>query len=202
MKKIIEKYDWQAIVSPNIVGVDEVGRGCLAGPVYAAAVILNEKKDFSLYTDSKTLSEKRRSLLSEHIKSNHQWCVGIASIEEISELNILHASLLAMQRAVEGLGVESGHVLVDGNKRITHLANSFKQTTLVKGDLRASPVAAASIIAKVARDNWMVEQSEVFTQYSFEKHKGYCTKAHKEAIEKFGPCKLHRPTFSGVKEYL
>ena len=201
-KKQFSPFAWQELNPLPIIGVDEVGRGCLAGPVYAGAVIIDTQKDFSLYTDSKTLSEKRRELLSDHIKQYHKWSIGIASIEEISELNILHAALLAMKRAVEGLGESGGHVIVDGNRKITDLAESYAQTTLIKGDLRASPVAAASIVAKVARDKWMAEQSESYPEFLFGKHKGYSTKLHKELIAKYGPCPLHRPTFSGVKEYL
>ncbi len=199
--KTFTPFEWQSIFPAPIIGVDEVGRGCLAGPVYAAAAIINTDNDYSLYTDSKTLSAKRREEYCAHIKANHQVRVGFATIEEISELNILQAALLAMKRAVEGLGYKSGHVLVDGNKEIPNLVG-FKQTTIVKGDLRATPIAAASIVAKVTRDQLMIDAAEEFPLYGFERHKGYCTKIHKEAIASVGPCRLHRPTFAGVKEHL
>ena len=199
--KTFTPFEWQNISPAPVIGVDEVGRGCLAGPVYAAAAIININRDYSQYTDSKALSAKRREEYCVHIKANHQVCVGFATIEEISKLNILQASLLAMKRAVEGLGYKSGHVLVDGNKQIPNLIG-FQQTTIVKGDLRVSPIAAASIVAKVTRDQLMIDAAKEFPLYGFEMHKGYCTKAHKEAIASVGPCRLHRPTFAGVKEYL
>ncbi|MCB0391443.1 MAG: ribonuclease HII [Bdellovibrionales bacterium] len=195
-------FAWQNLLPVPIIGVDEVGRGCLAGPVYAAAVIINSHNEHSCYSDSKTLTEKRREVLSKHIQQHHLWSIGFATIEEISRLNILHAALLAMKRAVEGLGVNKGHVIVDGNKKISDLPATFNQTTLIKGDLRATPVAAASIVAKVARDQWMAEQAQEFPVYQFEKHKGYSTALHKELIAEHGPCRLHRPTFRGVKEFL
>ncbi|MCB9026800.1 MAG: ribonuclease HII [Bdellovibrionaceae bacterium] len=201
-KKNFEPYPWQDLRPFPLIGVDEVGRGCLAGPVYAAAVIINPQNDFSKYTDSKALSEKRRNLLSDHIKKNHLWSIAFATVNEITELNILKAALLAMKRAVLNLSIESGHVIVDGNCLIPNLPKSFLQTPLVKGDLRAAPVAAASIIAKVARDQWISEQGDEFPEYHFAKHKGYSTALHKELIAKHGPCKLHRPTFRGVKEFL
>ncbi|MCB0357625.1 MAG: ribonuclease HII [Bdellovibrionales bacterium] len=201
-KNLFQKFNWQELQPSPIIGVDEVGRGCLAGPVYAAAVIINPVNDFTQYTDSKAISEKRRQLYSNHIKQNHTWSIGIASVQEISELNILHAALLAMRRAVEKLDCNKGHIIVDGNQKIPGLSESFFQTPLVKGDLRASPVAAASIVAKVARDQWMAEQNQQYPQYEFAKHKGYSTQLHKERIKKYGPCPLHRPTFSGVKEFI
>ncbi len=196
------KIDWQKFSPRPIIGVDEVGRGCLAGPVYAGAVIIDESASFELYTDSKLLSEKRREKLYEHIKLHHRHAVGFATVEEISRLNILQASLLAMKRAIVALGVKDGHVLVDGNQRIPNLPASFLQTPIVKGDLRASPIAAASILAKVTRDRIMKDLDKDFPQYGFASHKGYSTKDHKEAIAQHGPIEWHRPTFAGVKEYL
>lgn len=193
--------DWQALLPGPVIGVDEVGRGCLAGPVYAAAVILDINKSILDYTDSKQLTGIRRKQLSDHIKTHHKWAIGVASIKEISELNILQASLLAMKRAILQLN-SCGHVLVDGNQRIPQLGTGFMQTPIVKGDLRAKPIGAASIVAKVARDEWMVAQAAKFPHYSFDKHKGYCTSEHKEAIQKYGPCEIHRPTFAGVREFL
>ena len=185
-----------------VIGVDEVGRGCLAGDVYAAACILDTSHIFDHYTDSKKLTPKRRDVLCEEIQLNHQVCIGVATVEEIDEINILKASLLAMKRAVEGLGQASGHVIVDGTFKIPGLATSFSQTTLTKGDLRAAPVAAASIVAKVTRDKMISELEGIYPGYGFAKHKGYSTKVHKEAIEKLGPAPVHRKSFAGVKEFL
>lgn len=199
--EILSKFDWRSIQPGPIIGVDEVGRGCLAGPVYAAAVILTETLDCSHFVDSKILSEKRREVLSIEIESQHRTSLGFATVEEINTLNIFHASLLAMKRAVEGLRVKRGHILVDGKFPIPGL-HGFAQTCLVKGDMRAEPVAAASICAKVARDRLLVQLGEKFPLYGFEKHKGYSTKEHKQAIKKVGPCLHHRSTFAGVKEFL
>jgi ribonuclease HII len=194
-------FDWQSLKPQPIIGVDEVGRGCLAGPVYAAACILDESKPFDLYTDSKKLTPNKREMLAEHIQTHHRVVVAWASVEEIDRLNILQAALLAMRRAVEGLGVGSGHVVVDGTFSIPGLLKAFLQTPLIKGDFRASPVAAASIVAKVARDAWITSLDQDFPQYEFGKHKGYSTEIHKQAIEAHGPCVHHRRSFSGVKEY-
>lgn len=193
---------WQELKPTPIIGVDEVGRGCLAGPVYAAACILDETKPFQAYTDSKKLTPKRREILSEEIQQHHRVSIGMASVEEIDQLNILKAALLAMKRAVDGLGVNQGHVIVDGTFKIPGLAASFVQTPLIKGDLRASPVAAASIVAKVARDAFISSLDETFPQYQFSQHKGYSTEIHKRAIAEHGPSEHHRKSFSGVKEYL
>lgn len=194
--------DWQSFQPSPVIGVDEVGRGCLAGPVYAAAVIINPLKDFSHFTDSKLLSEVRREEMLIEIQMHHQVSIGFATIEEIERLNILNASLLAMRRAVEGLGVTSGHVLVDGNQKIKGLSVQFTQTTLIKGDLRAAPISAASIAAKVTRDKLMAEKALMYSHYGFERHKGYATEEHRQAITKYGPCPEHRKTFAGVKEFL
>lgn len=185
----------------RVVGVDEVGRGCLAGPVYAAAVSFNSDFLSDLVTDSKLLSEKRREELAKEIKAHHQVGVGFASVEEIDEINILQASLLAMKRAVEDLGATSGHLLIDGNKKIPHLSAKFQQTTIVKGDLRVSLISAASIVAKVTRDQLMKELALSYPHYGFEAHKGYSTAAHKKSILTYGPCIVHRRTFAGVKEH-
>lgn len=198
-EKSFNKFYWQGQRPAPVIGVDEVGRGCLAGDVYAAAVILGENYPEGL-TDSKKLSPARRKKFSNLIFQSCKVSIAFATLEEIAELNILHASLLAMQRAVIGLGVDGGHVLVDGNQRIPGL-KTFEQTTLIKGDLRAEPIAAASIIAKVARDEEITEMAEQYPGYGFEDHKGYATQAHKEAIAKLGPCKIHRRTFAGVREF-
>ena len=181
-----------------IVGVDEAGRGCLAGPVFAGAVILSFPQPFK---DSKLISAKQRETLVIQIKEKHKFAIGSASLEEIEKLNIQQASLLAMKRAVNKLKLSTGHLLIDGTftlKEISHLS----QTSLIKGDRRASPVSAAGILAKTERDRLLIKLSELYPEYGFEKHKGYATQGHKLAIKKYGPCPIHRKTFSGVKEYL
>ena len=199
-KKNFEPFDWKALEPQPVIGVDEVGRGCLAGPVYAAAVIIPEGLKIAGLTDSKKLSAKRREELSIIINEQCQVSLGFATVAEIDEINILWASLLAMKRAVDRLKQEKAHVLVDGNKKIPKI--SLPQTTLIKGDLRAAPVAAASIVAKVYRDNLMQELSEKNPGYGLEGHKGYATAPHKEAIKNLGPLEgLHRSSFAGVKEH-
>lgn len=200
-KIIYPKVEWKEFSPFPVIGVDEVGRGCLAGPVYAAAVILRSESLDGLVTDSKLLSEKRREELSELILKEHHVGIGSASVEEIDELNILNAALLAMKRAVEKLGVPKGHVLVDGNKKIPNL-RGFEQTTIVKGDLRVAPISAASIVAKVTRDHLMKELGVQYPVYGFEVHKGYSTAFHMESIVTHGPCIVHRKSFGGVKEYV
>jgi ribonuclease HII len=199
-KKKAHSYPWHELIPHPVIGVDEVGRGCLAGPVYAAAVILEPGIKFKKYSDSKLLSAERRTEIAHEIKLRHPHCIGIASVEEINELNILWASMLAMKRAIEGLKVSLGHVIVDGNTRIPDLA--FPQTTIVDGDYLAAPISAASIIAKVARDEYMTEMAKTFVGYGFEQHKGYATKRHAAAIAKLGPTSFHRANFLGVKEFL
>lgn len=203
--KELDKVDWTLFSPGPVVGVDEVGRGCLAGPVYAAAVCLKSGIGVSLLTDSKLLSEKRREELFPILLQEHWYGIGSASVEEIDQINILQASLLAMKRAVDNLskqmGVRPGHVLVDGNMKIPGVSEN--QTAIVKGDLRCSPISAASIVAKVTRDRLMKELGEKYPQYEFEKHKGYASATHKKAIEKWGPCQsIHRESFSGVKEFV
>ena len=193
--------DVQGFFPKPVIGVDEVGRGCVAGSVFAAAVILMSNEDVHLYKDSKTLSEKAREKLSESIKTNHRFGIGIASVDEIEKLNILQAALLAMKRATKNLGATEGHVLVDGNFPIPGL-DGFTQTTIVSGDSRVRAIAAASIVAKVARDHHMKELSKVYPQYEFEKHKGYGTASHLQRIAEHGPCAEHRKTFRGVREFV
>jgi ribonuclease HII len=198
----IKKFGWRKLSPTPIIGVDEVGRGCIAGAVYAAAVILQSSRDVRHYTDSKMISEKRREELSDSIQKHHRFGIGIATVEEIEKLNILHAALLAMTRAVQQLGCEGGHILVDGKFKVPGLSESFVQTTLVKGDLRASPISAASIVAKVARDRYMTVLAETYGKYGFEQNKGYGTEFHRLALEKFGVTPIHRRTFAGVREHL
>jgi len=196
-----DRFDWRGVQPQPVIGVDEVGRGCLAGPVYAAAVIMDVKSLDQDWTDSKLLSETRRKILAEKVKAECQYGIGFASIEEITRLNILRASLLAMMRAVDALKIKTGHILVDGTFKIPDLIG-FEQTPLIKGDLRAAPISAAAILAKVTRDELLKQFAEEFPHYGFEKHKGYSTAAHKAAIKSHGPCSIHRPSFAGVKEYL
>lgn len=204
MKNNFEIIQYQKYSPAPVVGVDEVGRGCLAGEVYAAAVCLTNEDLSESLTDSKLISESRREELSPLILTNHYCGIGTASVEEIDELNILQASLLAMKRAVnlleEKMGRPAGHVLVDGNQKIPNLQRT--QTTIIKGDLRCLPISAASIIAKVARDTYMKQQAAKFPVYGFEKHKGYASEFHRLAIQKFGPANIHRKSFKGVKEYV
>jgi len=197
----LPKIDWRKFGPEPVIGVDEVGRGCLAGPVYAAAVIFDSGELQNTVTDSKLLSEERREELALLIKQKHKVGIGYATVEEIDEINILQASLLAMKRAIENLGVTSGHVLVDGNQKIPNLVG-FEQTTVVKGDLRVAPISAASIVAKVTRDNLMKELGTKFPVYGFKDHKGYSTPVHKKSIVEHGPCDHHRKSFAGVKEYV
>lgn len=201
--KKIEKINWKSFGNEglSVIGVDEVGRGCLAGPVFAAATILNHSDWDDLLTDSKELSENQREEWAPKILEAHKVGIGFATVEEIEELNILQASFLAMKRAIENLKVPTGFVLVDGHMKIPGLVG-FRQEAIVKGDLRAAPISAASIVAKVTRDRLMKELGREFPQYGFEVHKGYATAQHRKAIQECGPCKIHRKTFGGVKEFL
>ena len=183
-----------------IAGVDEVGRGPLAGPVIAAAVILDPENPIEGLTDSKKLSEKKREALAVEIKEKaFAWCIARCEAKEIDEINILQASLLAMQRAVEGLSTQPSHCLVDGNK-----LPKLKCTAeaIVKGDLKEPAISAASIIAKVERDNEMVAMEEIYPGYGFAQHKGYPTKAHREAIIELGVTEIHRKSFGPVQKQL
>lgn len=198
-KKDLAPFDWKRLQPAPVIGVDEVGRGCLAGPVFAAAVILPDDFNLEGVTDSKLISEPRRERLSKEIHGCAQVGIGFASVGEVDRLNILGATFVAMKRAIENLGVGGGHVIVDGNARIPGL-EGYLQTPLVKGDLRAKPVAAASIVAKVARDSFMRSLSEKFPAYRFEKHKGYASAEHVAALQAHGPCVQHRSTFAGVRE--
>lgn len=199
-KTIFEPFDWKGLVPAPVIGVDEVGRGCLAGPVFAAAVILPDNFSIQGVTDSKLISEARREILSQEILNCAAVGIGFASVGEVDRLNVLGATFVAMRRAIENLAQGIGHVLVDGNCRIPGL-EGYRQTTLVKGDLRAAPVAAASIVAKVARDSYMRTLGEKFPVYGLEKHKGYASPLHLAAIQKHGPCVHHRSTFAGVREF-
>lgn len=195
---MLEFVDYQKFYPKPVVGLDEAGRGSLAGPVFAGAVILSFPQNFQ---DSKLLDSKRRSLYAKEIKRKHKFSIGIASVKEIEELNIHQASLLAMKRAVDNLGLSKAHLLIDGKFPIKQLSH-WSQTPIVKGDRRVNPISAASILAKTERDALFVDYAKQYPEYGFETHKGYATKKHKEAIKKQGPCPIHRKSFSGVKEYL
>lgn len=180
-----------------VAGVDEVGRGPLVGAVVAAAVILNPHKRIEGLADSKKLSEKKRNELNIEIREKAlDWSLGRAEAYEIDEINILQASLLAMKRAVEGLSVTPDHLKIDGNKGIDM---EISMETIVQGDSKVAAISAASIIAKVARDKEMVELHEQFPEYGFASHKGYPTKAHREALEKYGLLSEHRKSFKPCK---
>jgi len=184
----------------RIAGVDEVGRGPLAGPVVAAAVILPKDGISERLFDSKKISSKKREYLYEIILAKAQGVgIGIIGQEEIDHLNILEGSLKAMALAIGNLPISPDFVLIDGPHG---LKVSIPQKPIRKGDQLCNSIAAASIIAKVTRDRMMLECHQKFPQYNFARHKGYGTKEHQRAIEKFGICDLHRKTFRGVKEYL
>ena len=194
------KLNFDDLPAP-LIGVDEVGRGCLAGPVVAGAVIFNSKKDIRLYKDSKVLSEETREELSESIHLHHTVSIGWATVEEIDQFNILQATFIAMRRAVEGLKHQSGSVLVDGRDRIPNLG-SFDQRPIIGGDDKVRLISAASIVAKVARDRFMKDLAKEISHYGFEQHKGYATAYHRKRIQEVGPCQWHRQSFAGVKEHI
>ena len=176
-----------------ICGVDEAGRGPLMGPVVAAACILPDGIQINGLDDSKKLSEKKREkLYDEIIEKAVAYCVASASVEEIEELNILNAAMLAMKRAIEGLHIKADFALVDGN---CSRGFDIPTKTVVGGDAKVPSIAAASILAKVTRDRLCYEYDKEYPEYLFGKHKGYGTKAHMEALRKYGPCPIHRPSF-------
>jgi ribonuclease HII len=180
-----------------VCGVDEAGRGPLAGPVYAACVVLNPAHPIDGLADSKQLSEKRRDILTLEIKQYAAaWAIAFATVEEIDQLNILQASLLAMQRAVQSLPFTPERVLIDG-KHSPHLDCAVQ--TIVSGDRLIPEISAASILAKTARDAEMLRLHQIYPRYGFDRHKGYPTKAHFAALQQHGPCEIHRQSFAPVK---
>ena len=180
-----------------IAGIDEVGRGPLAGPVVTAAVILDPNRPILGLADSKKLTEKRREILADIIKQDAlAWAIGRAEPEEIDQFNILQATLLAMKRAVESLSIVPIHALVDGNQAPNLMC---PVTTIIKGDQTEPAIAAASIIAKVSRDKEMILMEEYFPGYGFAKHKGYPTKMHQDALMKLGVSEIHRRSFKPVQ---
>lgn len=187
--------------TPGLVaGVDEAGRGPLAGPVFAAAVILDDLKPIKGLADSKTLTAKKRDKLYDEIRAKALCCsVAQASAEEVDALNILQATMLAMQRAVEGLRLKPVKVLIDGNRipKLDVLAEA-----IVKGDSKVQAISAASILAKVSRDRWCSDLHAQFPHYGFDQHKGYGTALHMAALKEFGPCPEHRTSFAPVTAVL
>ena len=177
----------------TVCGIDEAGRGPLAGDVFAAAVIFDEGTVIEGINDSKKLTEKKREQLFEEICAKAKaYCIARASVEEIEELNILQADFRAMERAYNGLGIPGGIVLVDGNQLPEINA---RMRYVIKGDATSASIAAASILAKVSRDRYMKQMAELYPQYGFDKHKGYGTKAHYAAVEQYGLCEIHRKSF-------
>ncbi len=187
-------------INLNVAGVDEVGRGSLIGPVYASAVILKKECDIKKLKDSKQLTKKKREILNKYIKKNSYWSIASASKKEIEKLNILNATLLAMQRAIKKLKKKPKIVLIDGN-RIPKMKN-YNLKYVIKGDQKIPQISAASIIAKVSRDNLMKKISKNFMKYHWIRNCGYGTRDHLSAIKKFGITKHHRKTFKPIHNIL
>ncbi len=185
----------------NIItaGVDEVGRGCLAGPVVSAAVVLKDGINLKLLKDSKKITFDKRELISQHIRENSYFAIGVASVEEILRLNILNASLLSMKRAIDKLMIKPNMTLIDGNFAPKGIKN-YK--TIINGDEKVKVISAASIVAKVYRDNLMIKLSQKFSNYAWERNFGYGTKAHLEGLKKFGVTIHHRKGFKPVHKML
>tara|TARA_Y100001970_G_scaffold286310_1_gene408154 strand:+ start:3242 stop:3814 length:573 start_codon:yes stop_codon:yes gene_type:complete len=183
-----------------LAGVDEVGRGSLIGPVFAAAVIFKKNINKKKIKDSKVLSKEKRDFLEKYIKKNSIWSIGSASKKEIEKLNILNASLLAMKRSLKKLKLKPTISLIDGNK--LPKISGYKLRSVIKGDQKVSEISAASIIAKVARDRLLKKMSKKFKKYGWDKNAGYGTKKHIKAIKKFGITKHHRKTFGPIHNIL
>ena len=181
-----------------IAGVDEVGRGSLIGPVYAAAVILNKSANLRIIKDSKSISKKQREFLFNYIKENSIWAVGMATSKEIDKINILQATLLAMKRAIKKLKKKPSLVLIDGNK-LPNMKN-YKLKSIIKGDQKIPSISAASIIAKVTRDKMISDLGKKFKGYNWQKNFGYGTSQHLKAIKILGITKHHRKTFSPINK--
>ena len=183
-----------------IAGVDEVGRGSLVGPVFAASVVFKKNVDKKKIIDSKKLSRNQRILLEKYIKKNSIWTVGSASLKEIEKLNILNASLLAMKRSIKKLKSKPSLIMIDGNK--LPIMSGYKLKSIIKGDEKVAEISAASIIAKVSRDRLISKMSKKFTKYAWNRNSGYGTKEHLRAIKKFGVTKHHRKTFGPIHNIL
>ena len=200
MSPIIKRLHFELPTNIVICGVDEAGRGPLAGSVCAAAVILNPQRPIHGLADSKTLSEKKRDSLALEIKQHAiAWAIAFSTVEEIDEINILQASLLAMKRAIEMLKVTAELVLVDGNK---HPKINLPCEAIVQGDSKVQAISAASILAKTARDANLVEMHQLYPQYNFAKHKGYPTREHMELLNKHGVSPIHRKTYEPVRRLI
>lgn len=200
-KKILEPFVSEQYTGALFAGSDEAGRGPLAGDVVAAAVILDPNNPIAGLADSKKLSEKKRLALFDEIKDKAlAFCIARASVAEIDDINILHASMLAMQRAISGLRIQPEHALIDGNRIPKDLPCPAE--AVVKGDDRVEAISAASILAKVERDNEISALAERYPGYGFEKHKGYPTAQHMAALEELGVTPIHRQSFGPVKRIL
>ena len=182
----------------TVAGVDEVGRGSLIGPVYAAAVILNKSINKKLLKDSKKLTKSKREILANYVKKNSVWAIGKASVKEIEKINILYASLLAMKRAIIKLGKKPSLVLIDGDK-LPKIKN-YKLNSVIKGDQKIPSISAASIIAKVTRDKIIANLGKKFKGYHWDKNYGYGTKQHLKAIKRLGITSHHRKNFSPINK--
>ncbi len=183
-----------------IAGVDEVGRGSLVGPVFAAAVIFKNNLDTKKLKDSKKLSKKKREVLEKYIKKNSYWSIGSASLKEIEKLNILNASMLAMKRAIKKLKKKPKLVLVDGNK--IPIVRNYNLKYVIKGDQKIPEISAASIIAKVSRDRLITKMSKKYVNYCWDKNAGYGTKDHLSAMKKLGITKYHRKKISSSTQHI
>ena len=192
-------YKFDQVYETPIIGVDEVGRGPLAGPVISAAIVLNKEKIPEGINDSKKLSKKKREVINEELISQHKFAIGIASVEEIDKINILQASLLAMKRAVLNLNIKPQTILVDGNKLPDLEYNMYP---IIKGDSKSISIAAASIIAKVDRDKLMQDLSLQYPGYYWEKNSGYGTKQHLLALNNLGVTPIHRKSFAPIYNML
>jgi ribonuclease HII len=192
-------YKFDQVYETPIIGVDEVGRGPLAGPVISAAIVLNKEKIPEGINDSKKLSKKKREVINEELISQHKFAIGIASVEEIDKINILQASLLAMKRAVLNLNIKPQTILVDGNKLPDLEYNMYP---IIKGDSKSISIAAASIIAKVYRDKLMQDLSLQYPGYYWEKNSGYGTKQHLLALDNLGVTPIHRKSFAPIYNML
>ncbi|MDF1732519.1 MAG: ribonuclease HII [Minwuia sp.] len=191
---------WRARVGGPVAGVDEVGRGPLAGPVVAAAVILPDDRIIGGLADSKALSARRRQEIAAILHQDALVSIAEATVEEIDRLNILHAAMLAMSRAVAALSTPAAAVLIDGNRMPPDLA--MPGEAVVKGDAKVAAIAAASIVAKVHRDALMSELAETYPGYGFERHAGYPTRQHRQALAALGPCPAHRRSFQPVRDLI
>jgi len=191
---------WRARVGGPVAGVDEVGRGPLAGPVVAAAVILPDDRIIGGLADSKALSARRRQEIAAVLHQDALVSIAEATVEEIDRINILHAAMLAMSRAIAALSTPAAAVLVDGNRMPPDLA--MPGEAVVKGDAKVAAIAAASIVAKVHRDALMSRLAEIHPGYGFERHAGYPTRQHRQALAALGPCPVHRRSFQPVRDLI